>query len=90
MSNLPRSRPARRSTRRPTVVRAEPSAPAAGGARVSPPPSGYAVPRSADPACAEDQDPLSTAVQAAGELARIGLAVGRLIVRSALTRLPKP
>ena len=37
-----------------------------------------------------DRDIVTTTVQAAGELARIGLTVGTQIVREATRRLPKP
>jgi hypothetical protein len=39
---------------------------------------------------APDRDIVTTTVQAAGELARIGLAVGTQIVREAARRVPKP
>jgi hypothetical protein len=55
------------------------------------PPAGYASP----PMPGEDgrsasADLLGTAVQAAGELAQIGFAVGRQALQSMLDRLPKP
>jgi hypothetical protein len=37
-----------------------------------------------------DRDIVTTTVQAAGELARIGITVGTQIVREATRRLPKP
>jgi hypothetical protein len=37
-----------------------------------------------------DRDIVTTTVQAAGELARIGLTIGTQIVREATRRLPKP
>src|SRR3954447_22275311 len=55
------------------------------------PPAGFAPPK-----MTEDQWPpsgaelIGTAIQAAAELAQIGLAVGGHAVRSALDRLPKP
>ncbi|HVL31259.1 MAG TPA: hypothetical protein VM299_03430 [Solirubrobacteraceae bacterium] len=59
--------------------------------RRSIPPAGYAAP----PPDAHDGPPrppdlVGTAVQAAGELARIGFAVGRQTLRSVLDRLPRP
>ncbi|MGH2919239.1 MAG: hypothetical protein ACRDLS_11680 [Solirubrobacteraceae bacterium] len=55
------------------------------------PPAGYAAPSKSD----GDSSPgateiLVTAVQAATELAQIGLSVGRQALTSALERLPKP
>jgi hypothetical protein len=44
----------------------------------------------APPAKSEDQPFVATALQAAGELAQIGIAVGARAVRNALDRLPKP
>src|SRR3954447_18839610 len=55
------------------------------------PPAGFAPPRNT-----EQQRPpsgpelIGTAIQAAAELAQIGLAVGGHALRSALDRLPKP
>jgi hypothetical protein len=51
------------------------------------PPAGYAAPR---PDEGTGSDPLGTAVQAAGELAQIGLTVSRQALKSALGRLPRP
>jgi hypothetical protein len=48
--------------------------------RVTPPPT-------AQPA---DRDIVTTAVEAAGELARIGITVGTQLVREATRRLPRP
>jgi hypothetical protein len=61
------------------------------GPRRTVPPAGYASPTRAE----EEQrfasaDVLGTAVQAAGELAQIGFAVGRQALQSMLDRLPKP
>ncbi len=56
------------------------------------PPAGYASPTSN--ATAGDQsaaaDLIGTALQAAGELAQIGVALGRQTLRSMIDRLPKP
>ena len=53
------------------------------------PPAGYAAPSArADDAGAADL--LSTIVQAAAELAQIGLTIGRQTLQSMLDRLPKP
>jgi hypothetical protein len=47
-------------------------------------------PPAAEPVAPADRDLIATTVQAAGELARIGLTVGTQIVREAARRLPKP
>jgi hypothetical protein len=44
----------------------------------------------APPRKSDDQPFVTTALQAAGELAQIGIAVGARAVRNALDRLPKP
>jgi hypothetical protein len=80
--------------------RAKAKLPAAASVKAAPktaprrtiPPAGYASPTSHPDA---DQPPASadligTAVQAAGELAQIGFAVGRQALQSMLDRLPKP
>jgi hypothetical protein len=54
------------------------------------PPAGYATPRSDDDGVPRGADLVTTAVQAAGELAQIGLAAGGRALKSALERLPRP
>jgi histone H1/5 len=56
------------------------------------PPAGYASPPTSgdDGQRSPSADLLGTAVQAAGELAQIGFAVGRQALQSMLDRLPKP
>lgn len=56
------------------------------------PPAGYASPPTPgdDGQRSPSADLLGTAVQAAGELAQIGFAVGRQALQSMLDRLPKP
>jgi hypothetical protein len=106
LSSLPRSRPERRSAKRdgakakparraakPKPQAAKPKAKVAGAARpsaatrrareesVKPPPVAPAAP---------DRDVVGTALEAAGELARIGLTVGTQIVREATRRIPRP
>jgi hypothetical protein len=55
------------------------------------PPAGYASPPTGDDGQrSPSADLLGTAVQAAGELAQIGFAVGRQALQSMLDRLPKP
>jgi hypothetical protein len=53
------------------------------------PPAGYATPRG-DDGPPHGAELVATAVQAAGELAQIGLAVGGRALKSALGRLPRP
>jgi hypothetical protein len=106
LSSLPRSRPERRSAKRdgakakparraakPKPQPAKPKAKVAGATRpsaatrrareesVKPPPVAPAAP---------DRDVVGTALEAAGELARIGLTVGTQIVREATRRIPRP
>jgi hypothetical protein len=106
LSSLPRSRPQRRSAKRDATASKKPTrkAPAkprtraktkskVGGQprpsaatrraredRVTPPPT-------AQP---PDRDLVTTVVEAAGELARIGITVGTQLVREATRRLPRP
>jgi hypothetical protein len=54
------------------------------------PPAGYATPRTEDDGVPRGADLVTTAVQAAGELAQIGLAAGGRALKSALERLPRP
>jgi hypothetical protein len=53
------------------------------------PPAGYAIPRPDDDA-PHGADLIGTAVQAAGELAQIGIAAGGRALKSAFQRLPRP
>jgi chemotaxis protein histidine kinase CheA len=56
------------------------------------PPAGYASPSShaEDDRISGSADLVGNAVQAAGELAQIGFAVGRQALQSMIDRLPKP
>jgi hypothetical protein len=106
LSSLPRSRPERRSAKRdgakakparraakPKPQATKPKAKVAGATRpsaatrrareesVKPPPVAPAAP---------DRDVVGTALEAAGELARIALTVGTQIVREATRRIPRP
>jgi hypothetical protein len=54
------------------------------------PPAGYATPRGDGDGVPRGADLVTTAVQAAGELAHIGLAAGGRALKSALERLPRP
>jgi hypothetical protein len=74
---------------RPAAQRRATTGPASRPApRRTVPPAGYASPSDAEDA--RSGDLLGTAVQAAGELAQIGFAVGRQALQSMLERLPKP
>ena len=79
-----------------THDRAAPSPPPAARAdRCRPPapeipPAGYATPRADDDGVPHGAQLVTTAVQAAGELAQIGLAAGGRALKSALGRLPRP
>jgi hypothetical protein len=56
------------------------------------PPAGYAAPsaRSEQPAASGAAELIGTTLQAAAELAQIGLTVGRQTLQSMVDRLPKP
>ena len=56
------------------------------------PAAGYAAPdtRDRDPAGSPATELVTTAIQAAAELAQIGMTVGRQTLQSMLERLPKP
>jgi hypothetical protein len=70
--------------------------PATARTRVPPqrkiPAAGYAAPdaRAGDPAGSAAAELISTTIQAAAELAQIGMTVGRQTLQSMLDRLPKP
>jgi hypothetical protein len=53
-----------------------------------PPPAGYATPTDDDRP--RGTDLIGTAVQAAGELAQIGIVLGGRALKSAIQRLPRP
>jgi len=105
LGGLPRSRPQRRSTRRPRPVRAAvPDSDLAGAAarrarmeskaprRARAEPTAPAA-SSSERTAGRSPDPVevvTTAVRAAGELAEIGLTVGTQALRGALERLPRP
>ena len=80
----------RPKTKAPTSIRAKQARRGDNRARRMPP-SGFAPPRTT-----EEQRPpsgtelIGTAIQAAAELAQIGLAVGGHALRGALDRIPKP
>jgi hypothetical protein len=74
-----------------SAAKARPAAkPRAAAAPSQIPPAGYATPRPEDDGVPRGADLVTTAVQAAGELAQIGLAAGGRALKSALERLPRP
>jgi translation initiation factor IF-2 len=102
IGSLPRSRPHRRSDKRPAPAGAKPAPtkpkpatakpkaagakPRAAGAKPKP-----AAPKPVPPAPHDPSPgPLETAVQAAAELAEIGLHAGARALRRAVARLPRP
>jgi hypothetical protein len=95
-SAQPKSKP--RSTSKPrtaakatSAAKARPAAkPRAAAPPSQIPPAGYATPRPEDDGVPRGADLVTTAVQAAGELAQIGLAAGGRALKSALERLPRP
>jgi hypothetical protein len=96
--SLPTTRPQRRSTKRadkpepsaaPRAPKAGRRTPAAAAPKAPVPPAGYATPRSDDRAPAGTAL-VTTAIQAAGELAAIGITFGGQAIKTALRRLPRP
>jgi len=99
---LPRTRPHRRSDKRspppasparaaPAIEPGRRAAPKQERLRQPPQPAGTPTsPRSRKPVPATGADILGTAVQAAAELAEIGLSVSARALRNAVARLPKP
>jgi hypothetical protein len=90
---------------KPTRAAAKPPAPRGAAAKTKPtraaqprakaakpppvPPAGYATPHTADEG-PHGTGLLATAVEAAAELAQIGIAAGGRALKSALQRLPRP
>jgi chemotaxis protein histidine kinase CheA len=80
------------------AAQGKPAAQAQAAAKAAPPratsskipPAGYATPRGDDDGVPHGAELVTTAVQAAGELAQIGLAAGGRALKSALGRLPRP
>jgi hypothetical protein len=90
-AGLPNTRPHRRSAKRDRPAReaATPKAKPASEPAAKVPPAGYATPRP-DHDVPRGADLIGTAVQAAGELAQIGIAAGGRALKSAFERLPRP
>jgi hypothetical protein len=80
----------------PATTAAQPASAPTAGPRDTPrrkvPAAGYAAPqgRAGESSASAGAELLSTSIQAATELAQIGLTVGRQTLRSMLDRLPKP
>jgi hypothetical protein len=86
---LPRTRPHRRSDKRaarPTATPLPPKPPAP----AAPTRSRVAAQKAAKPEPEPRSDILGTAVQAAAELAEIGLSASARALRGAVSRLPRP
>jgi hypothetical protein len=81
-----KAKPASKAKPKAAKPRAKPSA---APPKASVPPAGYATPRPED-GVPHGAQLVTTAVQAAGELAQIGVAAGGRALKSALQRLPKP
>jgi hypothetical protein len=81
----PRAKPARPAAA-PRAAGPRAAAPRATASKI--PPAGYATPRDDD--ALKGADLVTTAVQAAGELAQIGIAASGRALKSALHRLPRP
>jgi hypothetical protein len=88
----PKSKSKPRAAAKPkAAAKARPAAkPRAAAAPSQIPPAGYATPRPDDDGGPRGADLVTTAVQAAGELAQIGFAAGGRALKSALERLPRP
>jgi hypothetical protein len=76
----------RRAAKQPTAAKTRPARPA--GTRVPPPPHEPDGRRAPGPP--RGTELVTTAVQAAGELAQIGLTVGSQLLRRAAGRFPRP
>ncbi|MGA2009249.1 MAG: hypothetical protein ABSH51_01760 [Solirubrobacteraceae bacterium] len=87
LGSLPRTRPHRRSDKRATPA-SRPPPPASRPAADPPPVVPAREPPEPEPAAYPG--PLETAVQAAAELAEIGLHASARALRGALARLPRP
>jgi hypothetical protein len=89
LGSLPRTRPHRRSPKRPPVARADRGADAkrrAPGAEAK-----RHAPRAPEkPGTGLLDNPVGIAVQAAAELAEIGLSASARALRGVLARLPRP
>jgi hypothetical protein len=83
-----KSKPTAKASAKPKAKAARPAAaPRAAASKI--PPAGYATPRDDDDAL-KGADLITTAVQAAGELAQIGISASGRALKSAFQRLPRP
>jgi pyruvate/2-oxoglutarate dehydrogenase complex dihydrolipoamide acyltransferase (E2) component len=83
-----KSKPAAKTSAKPKAKKAARPAAAPRAAASKIPPAGYATPRDDD--ALKGTDLITTAVQAAGELAQIGIGASGRALKSALHRLPRP
>jgi hypothetical protein len=99
LGSLPRTRPHRRSAKRPAVAaRAAAADSVAGPGEITPeakrtkakPRAASLAPHGSAPAPPPAPGTLQTAVQAAAELAEIGLQASARLLRRTLSRLPRP
>ena len=88
----PKATPKPRATAKAKPAGAAGAAAKASAATAAPqiPAAGYATPRAQDDGVPRGAHLVTTAVQAVGELAQIGLSAGGRAVKSALGRLPRP
>ena len=89
----PAAKPATATAKQPATATAKPPAdPPRSAPRRKVPAAGYAAPntRADEPPASAGAELISTTIQAATELAQIGLTVGRQTLQSMLDRLPKP
>jgi hypothetical protein len=92
-NSKPAAGPARKRPKKATATAKPASAPRAAARPPRPqvPPAGYATPRAEEPASPlRPAELVTTAVEAVGELAQVGVTVGLQGLRSALRRLPRP
>jgi hypothetical protein len=86
----PKAAPVKASAKPTATARPRPKAKPRAAPKPPPvPPAGYATPR-ADDDVPHGADLVATVVQAAGELAQIGIAAGGRAFKAALQRLPRP
>jgi hypothetical protein len=84
-----KGKPAAKAKPKAKAKAARPAAAPRAAASSEIPPAGYATPRDDDDAL-KGADLLTTAVQAAGELAQIGISASGRALKSALHRFPRP
>jgi hypothetical protein len=90
LGGLPQTRPHRRSAKRPAAPAVQGTQRAQPKAAAKPAAKPRAQPKPALPPPAAHDGVLGTAVQAAGELAEIGVSVSARALRGLVSRLPRP